>query len=315
MVTRKRLYSKIAFFIGLQLLGISLLVQHLHSMQVKEQNFLELRLQQQNLVLKENLLRAIDIADNSIDSVKATLGVRSFTEEWDTFERYTFLKGYINKTVPMLMSYSIYDEGGDLYANSFTYPFKSVNVKDRQYFKDARAGLDRLYFGPYYGRVIDKWSYSVIRRLTKADGSFNGVLVGTMGLHYFADFCKDINISEGADTYIISPDDLIIVQCGYMKTITENVNKNFFSVVANGQFKRLPVVAGSTTYSTDTHVLLLSSLPGHSGLLIATIASKELPSLVSISWQHNMVYIIVGLLCVLCLMLYVNALLSEGAKV
>lgn len=305
---------KLVLFVILQLSGIGLLLQHLHFMQVKERNFLEIKLQQQNLVLKETLLRAIDIADNSIDNVRETLGRRVFNEDWDSFERYSFLKGYINNTVPMLMSYSIYDEYGDLYANSYTYPFKVVNVLDRQYFKDAAVGRDRLYFGPYYGRVIDRWSYSVVRRLSKTDGSFNGVLIGTMGLHYFAEFCKDINISEGTDTYILSPENQIIMQCGYTKIVTENISKKFFDIVGVGKFTNIPVNTISTTYSFDDNILLISSLPGHSGLRIATVTSSKLPSATAIQWQHNIIYMIIALLGLSCLILYINALLDSVNK-
>lgn len=308
---RGTILFKLFLFVSLQGLGIFITLQHLHFMQVKERNFQEIRLQQQNLVLKETLLRSIDIADNSIDTVKVALGSRYLTEMWEPFERYNFLKGYINNTVPMLMSYSIYDERGDLYANSFTFPFKIVNIQDRQYFKDAKLGMDRLYFGPYYGRVIDKWSYSVIRRVSKPNGDFNGVIVGTMGLHYFAEFCKDINNFDGADTYIISPDNLIIMQCGYNKIVTDNVSKPFFEVTADGQFKGENITKEVNSYYSEKWLLLMSTLPGHSGIRIATLTSRELPVSTAMLWQHKMLYLIIFLLGLICFILHLNALLAS----
>lgn len=301
---------KLGLFLSLQVFGIFLLVQHLHFMQVKERNFLEVRLQQQNLILKDTLLRSIDIADTSIDSVKMTLGARYLTDLWEPFERYNFLKGYINNTVPMLMSYSIYDENGELYANSFTFPFKKVNISDRQYFKDAKIGLDRLYYGPYYGRVIDKWSYSVIRRISKPTGEFNGVIVGTIGLHYFSEYCKSINILDGADTYIISSDNLVVLQCGYNKIVTENVGKSFFEVAAWGKLKDIKLSNEISNYYTDNWLLLVSTLPGHSGLRIATVTPKELPVAEAVKWQHQMIYLLILLLGSLCFIMYFNALVD-----
>jgi hypothetical protein len=286
---------------------------HLHSVQVKEQSLLELKINHHNTVMRESLLRAFDILDNYIDGVRDTYYTKSLDYSNET--GYFFLKGYINPAMPLLSSLSIYDDKGKLLANTLSYPPKDVEVNDRAYFKLAMTGQKVLYYGPYMGRTNNSWSYSTIRRLEAKDGSFKGVLVASVEASYFAGFCKDISpITENdVSTYITNSDNKIIIQCNNTDMASEYTSKDFYEYITKNQFKDITISTLSNRYESEDLILFSSKLPNYSELRIFTITPKGKVehNIKAMAVESKLLELIILLGELVCFSMYWNALVKE----
>jgi len=92
---------------------------------------------------------------------------------------------------------SVIDERGKIVVSS--KPVPPVNYADREYFRvhQLRRGRDALHISmPLLGRVSDTWQIPISRPLTKADGSFAGVIVLSVNPDYFTRFYQKAEIGK-----------------------------------------------------------------------------------------------------------------------
>ncbi|MBX3651763.1 MAG: diguanylate cyclase [Burkholderiales bacterium] len=89
---------------------------------------------------------------------------------------------------------SVVDERGDVVLSSRA--FEPTNYADREFFRvHQRGGGDVLYINrPVLGRVSGTWQVPMSRRISKADGSFGGVVVLSVDPGYFARFYQKADI-------------------------------------------------------------------------------------------------------------------------
>jgi len=89
---------------------------------------------------------------------------------------------------------SVVNERGDIVLSS--RPFGPTNYADREFFRvHQRGGGDVLYINrPVLGRVSDTWQVPMSRRISRADGSFGGVVVLSVDPGYFARFYQKSDI-------------------------------------------------------------------------------------------------------------------------
>jgi diguanylate cyclase (GGDEF)-like protein/PAS domain S-box-containing protein len=91
----------------------------------------------------------------------------------------------------------VIDERGKIVVSS--KPVPPVNYADREYFRvhQLRRGRDALHISmPLLGRVSDTWQIPISRPLTKADGSFAGVIVLSVNPDYFTRFYQKAEIGK-----------------------------------------------------------------------------------------------------------------------
>ena len=103
---------------------------------------------------------------------------------------------------PLALQIAIIDPDGMLKDTSLGVPAKPIDLGDREHFRvhtDRDAGL--FISRPVLGRVSGQWSVQLSRRLEKADGSFDGVLVVSANPNYIARFLASVDIGrDGAVT-------------------------------------------------------------------------------------------------------------------
>jgi len=88
--------------------------------------------------------------------------------------------------------------GGDIiYGSDLRTP--PISIADRDYFirlrDDANAGL--VMSAPTIGRVVPKWVWHFARRVNKPDGSFGGVVLGSLYVDQIESMLSKINIGPG----------------------------------------------------------------------------------------------------------------------
>ncbi|WP_254442357.1 sensor histidine kinase [Duganella vulcania] len=108
--------------------------------------------------------------------------------------------------------FSIVDEHGDVTLSSI--PFKSTNVADREHIRvhmNSDEGL--LYISkPILGRVSNKWSLQLTRRVNYPDGRFRGVVVASMDPQYFTRLYQDIDVGRQGLIALVGADGVMRVR-------------------------------------------------------------------------------------------------------
>ena len=91
------------------------------------------------------------------------------------------------------------DAKGDLVSHSRRWPTPEVNVADRDYFLHAKdkGGAEPFLSEPVENKVTGRWVLQVARRFTAQDGSFAGIIVGSVDLDYFQGLYENMKLPEG----------------------------------------------------------------------------------------------------------------------
>lgn len=92
---------------------------------------------------------------------------------------------------------SVTNERGDVILSS--QPVPPVNYADREFFRvhQLRRGRDALHISvPVLGRISGTWQVPISRPLTRADGSFGGVIVLSVNPDYFTRFYQKAEIGR-----------------------------------------------------------------------------------------------------------------------
>jgi signal transduction histidine kinase len=92
-----------------------------------------------------------------------------------------------------------------------TRPFKAVNLADRPHIRiHLPSGPDRLHISrPVLGRVSHQWSLQLTRRISKPDGSFNGVVVVSLDPAYFIRLYSDIDVGHFGSIALVGVDGVV----------------------------------------------------------------------------------------------------------
>ncbi|MYM37840.1 sensor histidine kinase [Duganella qianjiadongensis] len=105
--------------------------------------------------------------------------------------------------------FSIVDEHADVVLS--TQPFTAINLADRPHIRvHMQPGPDVLFVSqPVLGRVSRKWSLQLTRRISKPDGSFNGVVVVSLDPQYFTRLYSDINVGRQGSIALVGDDGVV----------------------------------------------------------------------------------------------------------
>lgn len=109
------------------------------------------------------------------------------------------MNGYLARQlarIPEMDSLRMADARGDIIYGADPAAGKMVNVADRDYFTIHRHNPNAgLYISkPLISRLSQKWLVVVTRRINRPDGSFRGVVWGTLSLDYFSRLFASLNI-------------------------------------------------------------------------------------------------------------------------
>ena len=145
----------------------------------------------------QDLARTIELYDLSLQGVMDGLADQDVMassaklRQMILFDRAT--------STPSLGSILVIDETGRIIADSRSLVPKPVNVADRAYFKVHRDRADvGLYISePFASRVSHNVNIALTRRINKPDGSFGGVVVGTIRLAYIENLLKSVRLGSG----------------------------------------------------------------------------------------------------------------------
>ena len=155
----------------------------------------------QNLlqVIERDIARNIEIIDLSLQGVIENLKLPALANlSPDLRQLILFDRAITAQDMGVIL---VLDEKGDSILDGQAIPARPVNNFDRDYFQahKARAGLGLLISRPLLSRLTGARVMVLSRRVDKPDGSFGGVVLGTLKLSYFTRLFDRLGLgSEGA---------------------------------------------------------------------------------------------------------------------
>ncbi len=153
-------------------------------------------------------------------------------------------------SLPQLRILSAIDENGIVIVNSMPTT-ERFDLSAREYFQYHRANPDRsLHIGkPIVGRAKGEWVIPVSRRVDRADGSFAGVALATIGVDYFQSFYDTFGIGEHGAILLAAADGTLLVRRPYVEA---NIGKSLLDgVIFHDLLPKSPIATAELASSTD----------------------------------------------------------------
>ncbi len=155
-----------------------------------------------------------------------------------------------SEQIPELLSLMMANAKGEIVYGT-KVPRSLINVDDRDYFIQARDNSKGGIFisKPIFGRISGKWVVIISCGVRKHDGSFYGVVLGTLPVEYFSRQFAKLNVGKNGAISLRSSDISLIARYPESKSIgvsigDKKVSKELQALVKSGQ--------ASGTYFTPT---------------------------------------------------------------
>ena len=167
-------------------------------------------------IMSADIGRTLRIYDLSLQGVVERLqepGIERISGE--TLHRFLFDRA---SSAEYLGSIGVLDEQGNVVHDSLERRQPQGNFADRDYFQVHRDAADvGMYISrPYHSRVrAGDESIAISRRISHPDGSFAGVVFGSLRLAYFRDRFAELSIGERDAITIFRNDGVVLVRNPY----------------------------------------------------------------------------------------------------
>jgi diguanylate cyclase (GGDEF)-like protein len=204
-------------------------------------------------VIERDIARNLEIYDLSLQAVVDNLhdplvtGVNPKLRQLVLFDRAATARD-----MGVLL---VLDEHGDIMVDAGSWPPRKANYADRDYFQAHKARADLgLYVGrPLVSRLTGDRALPFSRRITKGDGSFGGVVLGTLKLSYFARLFDQLGLGREGAINLYHRDGTRIMRQPFVEAdiganIAESSNFKRFVATRDGSF-----VAGSVRDGVTRH--------------------------------------------------------------
>lgn len=167
-------------------------------------------------VLSADISRTVQFYDLSLQGVMERLaepGLENLARA--TRQRFLFDR---SSTAEYLGAIVVTDKDGNIRYHSGSLEPPTLNFADRDFFQVHRdAGDVGLYVSkPYHSRLREgDESITISRRLSNPDGSFAGIVGGSLRLAYFRDRLAALSIGEGDEITIFRNDGVVLLRNPY----------------------------------------------------------------------------------------------------
>ncbi len=182
------------------------------------------------LALSRDIARNITLYDLSIQGLRDALArpdIDTISEETRRMAMFgrTASAEYLGTLIAM-------NPAGDVIANSNIDSRGPLNFADREHFRIHRDQPDAGLFisRPYRSRVRDgELSIAISRRITGPDGSFGGVVAGSLRLAYFRDLFAKLNLGSAGSVTVFGSEGRVIMRRPFK---TEDLDRDLGATVS-----------------------------------------------------------------------------------
>lgn len=184
-----------------------------------------------------------------------------------------------------LGSIFVMNERGDIILDSQFIPARVGNFADRDYFTFHRDSSNvGLYISkPYASRLRDgALTIALSRRITRADGSFGGVVVGTLSIDYFRALLDGLSVGQRGTAAVIETNGSMITRLPYDPKVVGRDIRNapvFIQAMATNE----GAFAGTASIDGIRRLYVYKHLPGLP--IIVDVAPAE--SDIYAEWQRR----------------------------
>ncbi|BBC01594.1 diguanylate cyclase (GGDEF)-like protein [Bradyrhizobium japonicum] len=216
-------------------------------------------------------------------------------------------------TAKDLGSILVLNAAGDVTLDSRTLTPRTANFADRDFFRAHQTRADSgLFISAPWITSDGEYLISLSRRINNDDGSFAGVVAGSMRLSYFHNLFRKLNFGFGDSMALFNSDGVILMRAPF------DISKIGQSIKDSLVFKQFPARQSGSyiTKSIVDHVsrLYVFQAVGHNRLLIAE--GLALDGIYADWWQQ--LWLIGSVVAALCgfsivLMFYLVAALKRRA--
>jgi signal transduction histidine kinase/CheY-like chemotaxis protein/HPt (histidine-containing phosphotransfer) domain-containing protein len=114
----------------------------------------------------------------------------------------------------LLLQVAYTDAKGDVIETSVGSSTGNVNLADREHFLVHQRGLiSGLYISrPVLGRVSGKWSIQLSRRISRPDGSFDGIMIASIDPFYFSHTFDNLDVGRNGLVSILNRDGSLLAR-------------------------------------------------------------------------------------------------------
>ncbi|GAB3427119.1 ATP-binding protein [Massilia solisilvae] len=172
-------------------------------------------------LVEEHSVRTIHSADQAVQFIK-----HEYKEHGAHLDLATLVAdGVILNDIFNL--YSIVGPDGDVLLSD--KPFAPVNLSDREHIRVHREHqVEGLYISkPVLGRVSQKWSMQLTRRIDGPGGRFGGVVVVSMDPFYFTRLYESARIGPHSSVALVGDDGIVRARrSGNLSEIGQNVSSS-----------------------------------------------------------------------------------------
>ncbi len=182
----------------------------------------------------------------------------------------------------------VMDAHGNIVIDSAESPARQGNFADREYFAAHRDGLAKgLYISrPYASRLRGgALTIALSRRITLADGTFGGIVVGTLSIDYFRALLDGLAVGRHGSAAIVEDNGALVSRLPYDPR-TVGVDLHNSPLFIDAQRSREGALAGVGAIDGVRRIYVykhLAHLP-----LIVDVAPAEVD--IYASWRHRAIW-------------------------
>ncbi|SFU78949.1 diguanylate cyclase (GGDEF) domain-containing protein [Methylobacterium sp. 174MFSha1.1] len=147
-------------------------------------------------VIERDIARNIEIIDLTLRAVVDNLKAPGVAEATPQLRQLILFDRAA--TARDLGAMLVIDENGDSIVDAAGWPPRRVNYADREYFQAHKADPDLgLHISkPLVSRLLKTYVVVLSRRIDKPDGSFGGLVIGSLKLSYFSSLLDQIGLGQ-----------------------------------------------------------------------------------------------------------------------
>ena len=157
-------------------------------------------------VFEQNVIRSISEIDRTLLYLRQAHARATHATDWSALIRQAFI------STDITFQLAVIDARGRLVATDRgPQPPQPIDLSDRDHFRvHAYTPGDTIYISkPVLGRVSKQWSVQVTRRISAADGTFDGVIVASLDPEHFASFYRAIDLGKGGAVTLVGLDGVV----------------------------------------------------------------------------------------------------------